>query len=86
MSALQPYARQWVEQSSLPINWKPNEFVIAPNLTADYVCKSLTPFRIFLYVVDLSSSAGLARMEKAENTLTVSSCVAVNISKNLVTD
>ena len=42
--------------------------VIEPIAAADYVCKSLTPFRIFLYMVDLSSFTGLARMEKAENT------------------
>ena len=62
LSALQPYARQRMEQLSQ---------VIAPMAAADYIYELLTPFRIFLSMVDLSSFAGLARMEKAETTLTV---------------
>ena len=41
---------------------------------------------MFLYMVDLISFAGLARMEKAENTLTVSFFVALKILKDLVKD
>ena len=53
----------------------------APKVTADYMYKSLTPFRMFLYIVDLSSFTGLSHIQKAENTLTVSFYIALNTLK-----